>query len=322
MTNPATNGSAKARLGYRFVTESHRSAAITLLTIADLFFSDERALTPGLNLRLFPLIAGPTGAGKSSLVKSIARLKHARYLKLTRSDWIVQGSTRGRPTMYQILDYITTHKRVIVHIDELDKFQISFGAQEWSASIAGDLWSLLDRAFPVPEYLRDTPFSEPEKPSEQEINSWIQSRCLIIGSGTWQDVFQSNRAGSTIGFLGSQQGTPVTADTIAQSRLISPELLHRFNSDVIFLRYPNLKETAALLESTGINALAREMGQTISPREINFEQGGMRVLESIATRLVIARHIRRTETLINWVPLEQQIENDHISQAGEPQLEL
>lgn len=319
MTNLATNVSAKGRLGYRFVTESHRTAAITLLTTGDIFFSDERTLTPGLKLRLFPLIVGPTGAGKSSLVKSIAHLQHARYLKVTRSDWIVQGSTRGRPTMYQILDYITTHKRVIVHIDELDKFQISFGSQEWSASIAGDLWSLLDGAFPVSEYLRDTPFAEPEKPSEHEINSWIQSRCLIIGSGTWQDVFQANRAGSAIGFLGNKTETPVTADTIAHAKLISPELLHRFNSDVIFLKYPDLKETSALLESTGINALAREMGQTISPKEINFEQGGMRVLESIATRLVIARHIRRTETRKSPPVVEQPINIDHPTQTDEIQ---
>lgn len=276
------------------VTASHREAGETLTTVGLLFFSDERYLVPGLKLRLFPLMVGPTGAGKTHLVKSAAKRLRARYLKITRSDWIPQGSATGRPTMYQILDYVTTQPRVLLHLDELDKYRISFSGPEWSAAIAGHLWSLLDGAFPILEYLRDTPIPPEKGVTEGQINAWIQSRLWIVGSGTWQSVFKENRAGSAIGFAGAHENAPVTADKIARSELISPELLHRFCSDLIFLEYPNRhEETARLLESTGINALARELGETITPADVNFTLGGMRVLESIATRLVIARHRRR-----------------------------
>jgi len=289
----------KARFESEPMTESHRAAGNTLRTVGQVFFSNDRHLASGLKLRLFPLIVGPTGAGKTHLVRSAARQLHSRYFKVTRSDWIPQGSTRGRPTMYQILDYVTTQPRVLLHLDELDKFQISFNGPEWSASIAGDLWSLLDGIFPVLEYLRDTPIPPEKKITEAKINSWIQSRCFVVGSGTWQSVFNENRAGSSIGFAGAYEDVQVTADAIARSEYISPELLHRFcSSDLIFLQFPNRAETARLLESTGISALARELGETITPDEVDYTKGGMRVLESIATRLIIARHRR----LVNVSP--------------------
>jgi len=294
---------AKARIERAPVTESHKTAADTLHTIGQLFFSEERYLSPGLKLRLFPLIVGPTGAGKSFLVKSAAEKLRARYLKVTRSDWIPQGSTRGRPTMYQVLDYVTSQPRVLLHLDELDKFRISFGGPEWSASIAGDLWALLDGAFPVLEYMRDTQIPPEQKITEEQINLWIRSRLWVVGSGTWQSVFQENRAGSAIGFVGARDDAPVTADTIARAELISPELLHRFSSDLIFLAYPNRAETARLLESTGIGALARELGTTITPDDVDYALGGMRALESIGTRLAIARHRNRVKASPRAIPL-------------------
>jgi hypothetical protein len=122
-------------------------------------------------------------------------------------------------------------------------------------------------------------------------------------------VYQENRAGSAIGFERAGDARAVTADTIARSRLISPEILFRFNSEILFISVPGSVETAQLLESTGINALARELGITIAPEEIQWEnKGGMRVLETLATRLVMARYERdrkmragiRTEPAIDW----------------------
>ena len=295
---------AKVRIERAPVTESHKTAADTLHTIGQLFFSEERYLSPALKLRLFPLMVGPTGAGKTHLVKSAAEKLRARYFKVTRSDWIPQGSTRGRPTLYQVLDYVTSQPRVLLHLDELDKFRISFGGPEWSASIAGDLLALMDGDLPVLEYMRDTQIPPEQKITEEQINLWIRSRLWVVGSGTWQSVFQENRAGSAIGFVGAREDAPVTADTIARAELISPELLLRFCSDpVIFLQFPDRTETARILEFTGINALARELGETITPNDVDYTKGGMRVLESLATRLAIARHRRRVKPSPTAIPL-------------------
>jgi hypothetical protein len=55
----------------------------------------------------------------------------------------------------------------------------------------------------------------------------------------------------------------------------------------VFLLYPTPEETSQLLESTGITALASQVGATISPEQLDWNLGGMRVLENLATRLVI-----------------------------------
>jgi hypothetical protein len=73
---------------------------------------------------------------------------------------------------------------------------------------------------------------------------------------------------------------------IVRSNEISPELLLRF-SEPVFLHYPTAQETSQLLDSTGISALANQVGATISPEQLDWNLGGMRVLENLATRLVI-----------------------------------
>jgi hypothetical protein len=297
------------------VTESHRAAGETLKAVGELFFAEGRCLNPGLKLRLFPLVVGPTGVGKSHLVRSAAQRLGCAYFRVTRSDWIPQGSSRGRGTLYQILDYVSTQPRTLLHVDELDKLQISFGAQEWSASIAGDLWSLLDGAFPILEFLRDATYTDGEKPTPVEIESWIKSRCWIVGSGTWQAVFKGNRPGSAIGFRSASEVEPVSAEMIEKAELISPELLHRFTSDLIFLNYPDRRETAHLLESSGIGALAREMGQMINPSDVDFTKGGMRALESIATRLAIAWQRRRLNTAPIAAPSECEVSHQSSAQT-------
>ena len=273
-------------------TESHRAARAALLAIGELFFSGMRRLPSGVKLRLTPLVVAPTGAGKSHLIRSVASLLSANYLRITRADCVPQGSARGRPTLHRILDQLSTTDRMVLHVDEVEKFDTDIGAQDWSAAIAGDLWNLLDGLYPIAEYLRETQFPGREAPTEAEVEKWIKTRLWIVGSGTWTQVFADNRPGTTIGFQRDVEATPVGAERISRSNLISPELLHRFSSDLVFLRYPNREETARLIKSTGIGCLAGELGQTIRPESIDWSLGGLRVLETLATRLVLAQLAR------------------------------
>ena len=126
-------------------TKSHRAALDTILATGSLFFSCKRAL-PKIKLRLFPLLIGPTGAGKSFLVETAARQLQARYFRITRGDWIPSGSKGPRSTVFRILDEVASFDRVVLHVDELDKFTNLF-EREWSASIASDLWNILDGKF-------------------------------------------------------------------------------------------------------------------------------------------------------------------------------
>jgi SpoVK/Ycf46/Vps4 family AAA+-type ATPase len=272
-------------------TESHRAASKTLLAMGDLYFSGARVL-PSIKLRLSPILIGPTGCGKSYLVEQAAQELDADYLKVTRGDWLVTGSRAGRSTMYQILDHVVSHDRVLVHLDELDKFN-DLRSGEWAASIGTDLWNLLDGKFQVHEYLRETTFPDGKKPTTLAIALRIRSKLWIVGSGTWQEVFERSRSGNSVGFQGAQNVGTVDLGAIAKSGIISPELLHRFNGDPIFVDYPSREETAEILESSGIARLARQANTPIAPGDIDWTQGGMRVLETIATRLLLECHRRR-----------------------------
>jgi len=274
-----------------FFTQSHKIADDTLTIMGRLFFEREqmfRLVKP----RLFPLVIGPTGVGKSHLVETVAAGLGLHYFKVTRGDWLPQGVKSGRPTIYQIIDRVLTHERVLLHIDELDKFQLNFADGDWSAGIGSDLWNLLDGKFPFESYIRESNYPEDKQPTAEAFTATVPNALWIVGSGTWQAVFDKTRKGSTVGFQGSKTVGTVDAQTIARSGVIHTELLHRFNADLLFLDYPSPEETRRLLATTGLSGLAKKLGVRVIPEEIDWAQGGIRVLETLATQLAIARYRR------------------------------
>jgi hypothetical protein len=270
------------------LTKSQRAARETLIQMGHLFFSGERIL-PAIKVRLFPLLIGPTGVGKNFLVESAATHLDAYYVKRARGDWLPMGSKSGRPTVFQILDYVATYDRVLLQIDELDKFT-DLQNGEWSASIASDLWAILDLSVQIPEFLREVTFPGREPPTVDEMHRRIRKNLWIVGSGTFQKVFESGRANASIGFGRDQEAHKVGMDEIVASRTISHELLLRFNGNPILIQYPSTEETLELLKNSGISGLAKRLGVKVGPEDIDWTRGGMRALESLATNLMLAYH--------------------------------
>jgi hypothetical protein len=279
---------------FMLFTESQQAARNILLLMGRTFFSGVQII-PDLKLRLYPLLIGPTGVGKSQIVKTAANRLGAYYLRICRGDWNVVGSRAGRPTTYQVLDYVATYPRVLLHIDELDKFT-DLQSGDWSAAISGNLWSMLDGVHPVAEYLRDVTFTDKPAPTGEELEARIKN-LWIVGSGTWQSVYKNSRAGSSIGFGRNSNDEKVGMEAIIASNLISSELLNRFNNDVVFLEYPSLAETRRLLDGSGITKLAKQLGARVEPESIDWTRGGMRSLETVATRLALAYHRRNPASL-------------------------
>ena len=276
-------------------TQSQQAASNTLLLMGKTFYSGVQIFS-NLKLRLYPLLIGPTGVGKSQIVRTTAIRLGAYYLRICRGDWNVVGSRAGRPTTYQVLDYVATYPRVLLHIDELDKFSdLQNGG--WSAAIAGNLWSILDGVHPVAEYLRDVTFGDQPAPTWQELEAKTKN-LWIVGSGTWQGVYQKSRAGSSIGFGRDPNDEKVGMEAIMASNLISSELLNRFNNDPVFLEYPSLDETRSLLFASGISKLAKQLGVKVEPESIDWTHGGMRALETVATRLALAYHKQNPASLV------------------------
>ncbi len=298
------------------LSQSQTAALETLVLLGRLFFGGspkDQADRP-LQLRLFPLLAGPTGVGKSFLVHQAAKALYADYFRLTRGDWIVVGSRAGRPTTWQIIDRALRRDMVLLHIDELDKFQIDFRAQEWSATMAADLWSVLDLQLPFHEYWAQLEPDAKLKTTPAKLARRVRKSLWVVGSGTWQAVFDGARK-MRMGF-DTSPGESVDIEALANAKLISPELLHRFNSDVLFLRYPDQIETERLLEEMGISGLARKLGMRVSTKDVNWSHGGVRVLESLLTRLTVEDYRRKSQVVPRPVSIPAEEAPTIVRQLG------
>jgi SpoVK/Ycf46/Vps4 family AAA+-type ATPase len=245
--------------------------------------------------RLFPLLAAPTGAGKSALVRAVSEAIGANYYRIQRGDFYPQGSNRGVPTIIAILNHALKSKgTVLIHFDELDKW--SFGdqsspTQEWSASCFSDLFTILDGAWTFETYLAS---EHRMKAGDGEFTpeqlQLVSRKIFIVGSGTWQKLFDAKRRQKAP--FGFNVGSPeidrnLSGEEIFNSGVIAPELLARFNSDVQLMPYPERAEIEELLVATGISALAKKLGYQIIEYDIDFNRGGFRVLESLYTKMLV-----------------------------------
>lgn len=266
---------------------------------------DHRGLT--FKPRLFPLIVGPTGAGKSFLVKQIAEKLQAYYMRLTFGSWLPIGvdSDRGGATSFRIMDALWNNHRVAVHIDELDKCKESF-AQAWERSIYNDIWNVLDRALLVEEWVTSRLESSFLQPADEDNKSIYADNCItimkdrvqkglwIVGSGTWQSLFDTSNRG--LGFGVCDEAEDALVQRVYSSGMISSELLARFNSELLILRYPeSLKETKALLQGSGLTDLAKTLNVELKPEEIDFSKTGMRIMETLACELLLKDKATRAE---------------------------
>lgn len=233
------------------------------------------------------------------LIERAAELLGAYYRRMQRGDLAPQGASRMRASMFQILDLLVLHERVLIHIDELDKFGAEgSGAtpgNDWGASIFSDLWSALDGVFPIDSYLalEDRPRAKDPTVNLQYLEKRVRNCLYIVGSGTWQDIF-ARAAKPSVGFATGLDETPqaVTAADVRKSRLISPELLARFNANLLVLGYPDRDEVVNLVRASGIAKLAKEVGYDILPDDLDFRKGGYRVLETLLSRLLLLQHRR------------------------------
>jgi hypothetical protein len=269
-----------------YIPPSQRAVYEALLVRGEMFFSP-KLHSLRIQPRLNPLIAGPTGVGKTFIVEAVAKRLDASFMKVCFGDWIPVGATEGVPTMKAIYRCLSQSSRVLLLLDELCKFRPEYNGG-WTRSIASDLWQLLDRNPGTIDYadpaLRDHDFRK-----------LLSERLWIVGAGTWQDI---QRPSASIGF---SRGTETSLqDRIAADGRIPDELLLRFNPQIIQLRYPLQAETVEIYDHAGITALATAAGVTLNPAAHDWSRGGMRSLEDLATTLMLKLHqVVRPQTIGN-----------------------
>lgn len=240
--------------------------------------------------RLFPLVVGPTGSGKTFVIGRAAQQLGATHFRITWSDWMPRGVREGcgPQTTFAILEELEKSDAVLLHLDELDKCREDFHGA-WSRAVANDVWNVLDGILPVTDYLK-AKGSPITLEATSALNAKIQSALFLVGSGTWQNVFNES-ARSSVGFVVQNPAQPDNVTLTARIRaakFIADELLARFASDLLFLRYPNsADEKRDLLNSSGIAALALRLGHTVDVGTLDLQGVGMRKIESLATQLLL-----------------------------------
>ena len=273
----------------RVLTISQQAALDQLVNMGEALFAQEWSDSP-LVPRLTPLVAGPSGCGKSFLAQLAAEKLEAKFLHITFGDWVPNGADRSfEPTFFQILRLLTKHPRVIVLLDELDKWRDDF-AQSWGRSCSNEVFKLLDRQLPLESYaawLAKQDGLETQVSTEPNFGAELKTHLCIIGSGTWQHLHTKREMGfSNLG------GSPTKAERINQihrDSIIPPELLLRFNPELIFIDPPEVSEIQRLYETYGIAQLAREVGVPLAAESQDWHRGGMRTMEDLFARLLLAK---------------------------------
>ena len=264
-------------------TRSQAAAHARLTAMARAFF--EGATIPcSVIPRLAPLLLGPTGSGKSSLLRRIAKENGATFIRTSVGEWSVIGARSGRPTIAGILEALAVAP-VVLFVDELDK--VALDGSGWTRSVMGELFSILDRCVP------HEVFGHLKKDllTPEEFNVRVEQRLFFCGAGTWQQLWSA----SVMGFGGSKNQKSDVVNRVAAERAVPVELLMRFSWPPLVLEYPGPDESVDLFRRTGIAALADLVGAKVNPREHDWSRGGMRSLESLAADLMLRLHEPRPE---------------------------
>lgn len=278
------------------LTRGQQAVLATCTSLGEIFFSPSRRDTGSLRPLLFPLVVGPTGSGKTHVVQVLSRRLGARLIRVQRSDFVPQGA-RLRPTVFQVCDALAESERVLLHLDELDKYRADGGPTptgEWGASVFGDVWAAAEGRLPIENYLAEAEHGK-AKPaiSLAELRQRVERRLFIVASGTFQEAWEAVSR-PNLGFRPSSDriGNTVTTEDILRSRQISPEIIARFFPP-LFLSYPDSSEMAEMFERTGLNQLARDCGYTVTADDRDIRRTGFRGICALYTTLLLAQHQRR-----------------------------
>lgn len=261
------------------LSRSQSEALAEMQTMLGLFHRAGNGLA-GIKPRFHPLLVGPSGAGKTFLVRQLARDNQLPLYSLNVASWIISGG--HRPTTPQLLAaFVEENERGVIFIDEVDKIH---GSTDWTRCVQQEVYALLDRRLgDFPDW---TPF----------LNEKLRHGYFLVGAGTWQDLQpaalrQEAYAQPPFGPLITPP--PKLRASLSGQRSIPDELLLRFNCRVLHLEPMERTEV-----EQRVTQVCRAGGfGGLNSHQINeLVEGVMgsrvpnRALESIVTRVLAHNH--------------------------------
>lgn len=253
---------------------SQRRAFEELLRYADLFFSNDWKNLP-LRPRIYPLLVGPSGVGKTWLVSHLARelsIGDAMpVMHLHFGEWIPCGARvlKGH-TLSTLHDFVINNRQGIIHLDELDKFRLQ--SSDWSISIQQEIFAMLDYRMHAAH----------DKAWTRGLCDYFRLNFFVVGSGTWQDLWDSPQP---LGFQTGSEASGSMLKSIGDQRSIPVELMRRFSAQPILIPYLTADDVAAILDqlATAIDPdlLAGLRGKE---KEVAESRKGIRAFEEHVTQ--------------------------------------
>ncbi len=185
------------------------------------------------------LIVAGTGLGKTRLAHMVAAQCKASFLGVNVSSWIPAGSTatQGQQTARSLAILLCRAERVVLLLDELDKL---VEESSWVAYLRAEIYAILDQRLPIGLSLDD------EDGNISVAARKLRTSCFIIGSGTWQDIW--DKGASKVGFGSSSESVDsLRPDQLAQT--LPRELVNRFCADLILMEPMKRHDYVAVVDS-------------------------------------------------------------------------
>lgn len=202
------------------LTRSQSAALHSMNEFLRLAESDPAPLA-GISPRFHPLIVGPSGAGKTFLIRELARVNARPFFQLDIGSWNLSGISGHVSSETRLANFVREAEKGIVFIDELDKLN---GRTEWQRCVQQEAFALLDgRMEPFPSW-------------DTFLNEKFRRSFFIVGAGTWQGLQPSAVRLSAYAEppFGPIETTPPKINLHGQTE-IAEELLYRFNRELIVL---------------------------------------------------------------------------------------
>ncbi|MBA4135881.1 MAG: hypothetical protein C0518_01035 [Opitutus sp.] len=195
------------------LTASQKRVFEELRAIAEVFF-EGRDLGP-IAPRWTTLIIGPTGIGKSHLVRRLADQLGLEAVRVGVSSWVPAGAKLDPTSLTVVLDHVRKGTRFVLHLEEADKLAGS-RTDAWSQGQLSELLMLLDGAPGAPWTDRD--------------RFLFRRNALVVATGAWQEIFERTSPG--LGF-GAQRAETDRRSEVQRAGKIPAELLARFGQHLI-----------------------------------------------------------------------------------------
>jgi len=270
------------------LSRSQTDALQDLMMLADVFFGADLSKEIFIP-RIKPLIIGPSGVGKSFLIRLLinSRSPTLPLFRVTYGDWIVSGAKVSTPTIVQLAIFVEQHSHGVIHIDELDKVGHFSEASDWNRCVHLEIFNLLDGTpTPIDEY-GDYSWSK-------TLQHKLRNNFLIVGSATFQHLFDCRPSAGFINKTNNiRQLREVMLQRIYKEKILPVELLERFNNNLIIIN-PITKEDGQQI----LNKIKQvsQFAKQLTPELIDIlaEQAAstghnMRFFEELLTKLIIQK---------------------------------